>query len=77
MIAASKFPINIAGNALLNRIFKSAAIKVPLHTPVPGRGIETINIRPQNPYFCTLSLLRSERLVSFATIPLNNFVFFK
>lgn len=50
-IAAMKLPINMAGKAHLNRTSSSAAIKLPLQTPVPGKGMATKMMRPKVPYF--------------------------
>lgn len=59
----------MAGNAHLIRISRSAAIRLPVHTPVPGKGMATKNKRPQAPYFCTLCALPlpSDLSVNFST----------
>lgn len=46
-------PIVLAVNACLFGILKRYAAIVPAYTPVPGMGIITNRIRPQNPYFRT------------------------
>lgn len=47
---AIRFPTRMAGKACLKRISSSAAARLPLQTPVPGRGIATNRISPQTPY---------------------------
>lgn len=68
----------MAGKDHLNLIFIKAAIKLPLHTPVPGRGRATISTRPQAPYFLILSLLVSkDLLVNLCTSFLKGLVLLK
>jgi hypothetical protein len=49
--AAIRLPIRIAGKAHFNLTSSRAAIRLPLQTPVPGRGIATRMTRPREPYF--------------------------
>ena len=63
-----------AGNAFLNFIPRSAAIRDPVHAPVPGRGIPTNNTSPQNSYFSIWSFCRIALDSSLSTSGLNVFV---
>ena len=78
MNPAMALPIKIDGNAHLNRMLSKAAIRLPLHTPVPGRGIATKIKSPHAPYFCILGpFLFKDLSAIFSTIFLNGFVFFR
>lgn len=77
MVPAMALPTNIAGNANLNLIFNKAAMRLPLHTPVPGKGKATNINNPHTPYFSILPLLLRDLSVSLCTIFSNVFVFFK
>lgn len=59
MQAAVRTPIAIDGNALLSCMSSIAAIRAPVHAPVPGSGIATNIIKPQNWYLRTCSFLLS------------------
>ena len=74
---AIKLPMKIVGNVHLKRIFIRAAIRLPVHTPVPGTGIATKIRRPHTPYFLIFPLLDIELPVSLIIKLLNSLVFFR
>lgn len=49
-----KIPITLAAKAFLRSILKIYAAILPAYTPVPGSGIITKKINPQNPYLVIL-----------------------
>lgn len=49
--AAIRLPTRMAGKDHLNLTSSRAAIRLPLQTPVPGKGIATKIIRAREPYF--------------------------
>lgn len=49
--AAIRLPTRMAGKAHLSLTSSKAAIRLPLQTPVPGKGMATKIIRPKAPYF--------------------------
>ena len=51
IIPAITTPIAAAKKDFFLSIFNMAAIKHPVHAPVPGSGIPTNKTKPQNPYF--------------------------
>ena len=78
MNPAMALPIKIDGNAHLNRMLSKAAIRLPLHTPVPGRGMATKIKSPHTPYFCIFGpFLFKDLSEIILTIFLNGFVFFR
>ena len=74
---ATRFPITIVGKAYLNLRSSSEAMRLPVHTPVPGRGIATKINSPQYPYFLTLPLLLRDLWMSLCMTFLKVLVSFK
>lgn len=74
---ATRFPITIVGKAYLNLKSRSEAMRLPVHTPVPGSGIATKINSPQYPYFFTLPLLFKDLWMSLWMIFLKVTVSFK
>ena len=46
-------PVRIASEDFLISISSKEAIREPVHAPVPGSGIPTNSVSPQNSYFFT------------------------
>lgn len=56
MNAAMMTPAKIEGREYFIRILRSAAARAPVHAPVPGSGIPTKSIRPNEAYFITFTV---------------------
>ena len=77
MTVAIIMPQKIAREDFLISISRRDAISDPVHAPVPGSGIPTNSISPQNSYFFTWSLFLIALSSNFITSPRKSFVFFK
>ena len=71
-MAAIRTPAAMAGIARFSCMSSIAAIRAPVQAPVPGSGIATKSIRPQNSYFKTFSLFLSALASILAAIPASH-----